>query len=148
MRGGGGFKKPYEITNVQKFMFTFHMLLRKPQISSNSLQRISVSLTWVVSPYQELVKRENSSRLWYIYIQHIHWNTSPHPFRHQNIHFSSSSDPFCLITEEKPIPTSEFCTHQKKVVIWPKAGPRGLRQRQVSTSCHCEGQGKRWKKQG
>ena len=76
--GGGGFKKTYEITNVQKSMFTFHMFLRKPQISSNSLQRISVSLTWVVSPYQELVRRENSSRLWYIYIQHIHWNTSPH----------------------------------------------------------------------
>lgn len=76
-----------------------------------------------VSPYQEFSKKgEFFQTLVHLYIAYS-LEHKPSPLRQQNKNFPSSSNP--LTTEKEPILTSESCTQQEKVVIWPKGGPRG-----------------------
>lgn len=114
--------EPYEITNVQKSIFLFHMFLRRPQItSSNFLRRIYVPLS-SVSLNQELAKRDNSSRLQYTYTQHIHWNTNRHPSDTKRNTFSSSSNPVWQL-RSSPYQLQNFVHTKKRWLSNPRKVP-------------------------
>lgn len=77
-----------------------------------------------VSPYQEFSQKgEFFQTLVHLYTAYS-LEHKPSPLRHQNINFEVHPI-LCLTTEKEPILTSESCTHQEKVVIWPKGGPGG-----------------------